>query len=327
MEIQRNIKLSQYTTFKIGGAAEYFCAVKNTEDLLEAAAWAKGKGIALHILGGGSNLLISDNGVKGLVIKIELEDISISNEKTVVQAGCSLAKAVTFAYQNSFTGLEWAVGIPGTFGGAVVGNVGAYGGSMSDSVLNVEFLDLSGEEAEIKKLKKEECRFLYRKSLFKGSEKYIVLSAEILMKKKDREEIKEKMDLYLSKRREKVPIENSAGCIFKNIEIDKKGAESVIARRVFLTRQSQPLEIPKEFLKYNKIPAAFLIEQCGLKGAVCGGAEISGKHANFIINRGDAKCEDVIELIELVEKKVQEKFGIKLEREVQAWYNWQVPQN
>lgn len=310
MFYKRNVKLSQYTTFKIGGIADYFLVAQNRDELAEIWQWAQKKNLPFFVLGGGSNILIPDDGIRGLVIKIEFEEIEIVKNKMSIQAGCQLSKAVNFAYQNNCAGLEWAVGIPGRIGGAIVGNAGAYGSSMMNLILEVEVLDLGNGTLKIEKFTKDDCQFSYRESVFKNK-KYIILSAVLQLAEKNKNEIKEAMDSYLSKRQQKIPLGNSAGCIFKNIEIDKLSSNLIIE-----VQSNQP-----ELLKYNKLPVAWLIEKCGLKGTRVGGAQISAKHSNFIINNNNAKREDVIKLIELVEKKTQENFGIKLEREVILWYN------
>ena len=254
--IKRNVSLEKFTTFRIGGKAKYFFVAKNEKELIEAVKFAKDNKLPSFILGGGSNLLVSDKGFKGLVIK----------------AGKPLALYVS-------KGLEWAAGIPGTVEGAAFGNVGAFGKSMKDEVESVKVFDTKTGKTAI--LENKDCKFSYRNSIFRKKKNLIILSVKIKSGKSNSKKIKE----YLEKKKEKQPLGYpSAGSIFKNP------------------------------LKYS---AAELIEKCGLKGKKIGKAKISEKHANFIVNLGGAKAEDVKSLINLIKKEVKKKFKINLEEEIQ----------
>ncbi len=279
--IRFNVSLAEYTTFKIGGIADYFLEVENKEKLKESVLWARDNNLPFFILSGGSNVLFSDKGYRGLVIKTGKGKINFKEEKIISFSGNLLRDIISFSLKEGLTGLEWSCGIPGSIGGAVFGNAGAFDSSIKDSVLEVEALDL--ETKKIKKFKNKECLFGYRESLFKKNN-YVILEVVLKLKKEKKEIIEENINSFLKKRKEKQPLGNfSAGSVFKN----EKG-----------------------------VSAGFLIEKCGLKGKRIGNAVISQKHANFILNLGKAKAKEVKELIEIAKKEVKKKFGIDLKEEI-----------
>ena len=286
MKIKKNVPLKKYTTFRIGGRAEYFVEAGTKKQIIEAVKWARNKKLPFFILGGGSNLLVSDKGYDGLVIKIQNSKFKIQNDnskfKIICESGALLSSLVSEAIKNSLTGLEWAAGIPGTVGGAVRGNAGAFEGEMEDNIESVEVFD--SEKMQIKKLSNRNCRFGYRKSIFKEKRNLVILSCEMAFKKRDKKTIKEKVQKYLAYRYQRHPKEPSAGSVFKNT---------------------------------GKEPAALLIHRSGLTGEKIGKAKISEKHSNFIVNSGGADAKDVIRLINLVKKTVKKKFKISLREEIQ----------
>lgn len=311
VNFQENILLAPFTTFKIGGLARYFFIAHDKDALFSALKRAKDMKLPVFILGGGSNVLISDNGFPGLVIKNEIigMDILEDNGEDVVlevMVGESLARLVSFALKNSFSGLEWAAGIPGTVGGAIRGNAGAFGKSAENAILEVEVYDIISREKIT--LKNEECLFKYRHSIFKENSNLIILSAKIKLRKDKEEVIRSKMiENVKTRAKSEQGIKNSAGCFFKNIEwekIDKEKLRSVL------------LDIKNVENKY-KLPAGFLIEKAGLSGAKEGDAQIYSGHCNYIMNIDSAKAEDVKALADLCAKAVFEKYGINLEPEVQ----------
>jgi len=303
-EVKENVLLKNYTTFKIGGRAKYFFVAKSKEDVIKAVLVAKKMRLPFFILGGGSNVLISDRGFKGLVVKIESGMWNVEGSKIYAGAGVLLNQLVHLALKNNLMGLEWAVGIPGTVGGAIYGNAGAFGKSIGDSVKKVEVLDTKDLRFKIYDLKK--CKFGYRNSIFKEKKNLIILSAIIQLKKGNKKEIEKKIKEYLEYRKKTQPLNfPSAGSVFKNYELRIKKYE--------LIKKFPEL---KNFIKKGQIPAGWLIEKCGLKGKKIGKAKISEKHGNFILNLGVAKAKDVKKLINLIKKKVKEKFGITLEEEV-----------
>ncbi len=312
---QKNISLAKKTTFKIGGKAKYFFIAKSKKDLIKAIRWAKRNHLPFFVLGGGSNLLVADEGFEGLVIKLQFSSQPKIHKRTLlrssgvisleVEAGTKLKKLVEFCLKNGLTGLEWAMGIPGTLGGAIYGNASAFGNSISDFVKEVEVLDTT--TLKIKIFKKKDCKFSLKETIFKKQKKYIILSAVLILKRGNKKEIKEKIRYYLEYRERNHPLNfPSAGCVFKNQKSKLKNQK--------LLKKFPTL---KEFNKKGVIPAAFLIEKCNLKGKKIGDAQISPKHANFIVNLGKAKAKDVLELINLIKVQVRKKFGIKLKEEIQ----------
>ncbi|MBQ7986388.1 MAG: UDP-N-acetylmuramate dehydrogenase [Clostridia bacterium] len=281
MEIKKNELLKNHTSFKIGGPADEFAEVYNEEELKELIEYAKNKGIPYTIMGNGSNLLVSDKGIRGLVIKLAkgFDSVEVQGDKIIAKAGILLSKLANVALENGLSGLEFASGIPGTLGGAIYMNAGAYGGEMKDVVGKVTYLS----NGEIKTAEKGELDFGYRHSRFSGKED-IVLSAEILLEKADKTEIRAKMDDFKERRCSKQPLSMpSAGSTFKR---------------------------PEGYF------AGKLIEDAGLKGKAIGGAQVSEKHSGFVVNTGDATCQDVLDLIKFIQDTVYDKFKVKLETEV-----------
>jgi UDP-N-acetylmuramate dehydrogenase len=222
LKIRENVLLRDYTTFKIGGPARYFFVAKSKEDLKNAILWAKKKKLPFFILGGGSNVLFSDNGFKGLVIKLQNTQYEIRNTKIVAEAGVPLQKLVLETAKKGLSGLENLAGIPGTLGGAIWGNAGAFGREIGDLVEEVKVLDVGSSRLEVKKLRNKGCKFGYRDSIFKRKKNWIILEATLKLKKGKRKEIEEKIKEFLKLRKEKQPLEfPSAGSVFKNVPIEK----------------------------------------------------------------------------------------------------------
>lgn len=303
--IQKNIPLKIYTTFKIGGPAQYFFIAKTKEDLIKAVLMARKFKLPFFILGGGSNLLVSDRGYKGLVIKVRNQKLKIKNNTIYSEAGVLLSQILGLSLKNNLTNLEWAAGIPGTIGGAIRGNAGSKKESIKDTVEIVEVFDIKNNK--IKFLKNKNCKFAYRNSIFKKNKNLIILSVEIKLKKRKTSKIQKNIKKYLNHKRKTQPLNfPSAGSIFKNYES--------IIRNYKLLKKFPKIQ---EFNIKKIIPAWYLIEKCGLKGKKIGNIEISEKHANFILNLGNGKAGDVIKLINLIKKKVKKKFGIILKEEIQ----------
>lgn len=312
-KIQENISLADYTTYKIGGPAKYFFIAKIKEDLIDAIKTAKElndpKGTPVFILGGGSNLLVSEKGFEGLVIKIDISNEEFRGSEAVVGAGADLTELAYLSADKGLSGLEWAAGVPGTVGGAVYGCAQAFGARISDVVKSVEAIDI--KTLEPKNFTKAQCQFSLKNSIFKKNKNLVIVSAVLALKELPKEEIKNKIKEFLEYRKAKHPIEfPSAGSTFVNPE-DPKGT---------LIKNKKLLEKFPELNEYNKkgtIPAGYLVQKSGLSGKKIGNAQISEKHCNFIINLGGAKANDVLLLMKLAEKEVKKNFGIKLEREVQ----------
>ena len=314
----QNVLLKNHTTFKIGGPAKLFFIAKTKEDLISALKTAKRLKLPFFILGGGSNLLISDKGYKGLVIKLQMSGIRVQDGKIYTQAGTELWGLIELSFKKGLTGLEWAAGIPGTIGGAIYGNAGAFGSFMADVIKNITVLD--SKTLKIKNIPLKDCKFGNKDSILKHPEgvasrrpygaskkNLIILSAILQLKKGNKKRVQEKIKEYLKYRTKTHPLNfPSAGCAFKNPALKIKNKK--------LLNKFPELQ---EFSKKGLIPTGYLIEKCGLKGKKIGRAEISEKHANFIINLGGARASDVLKLIKLTKKKVKNKFGINLEEEIQ----------
>ena len=275
--------LSGHTTFRVGGPADYFVAVKDTQAVQNVTALCISKQIPYYILGNGSNILAGDGGYRGVIIQFgkEMSDIEVLEDGTIrAQAGALMSKIANAAYEKALGGFEFAAGIPGSIGGAMVMNAGAYGGEMKDVVNSVTVLT---KENEIRVLTNKEMEFGYRTSAV-AKNGYIVLEVELKLHEASREEIKEKMDDLKNRRITKQPLEfPSAGSTFKRPEGNFAGK---------------------------------LIEEAGLRGFRVGGAQVSEKHCGFVINREKATAKDVTELMNEVIKRVKENSGIELEPEV-----------
>lgn len=275
-----NEPMSKHTTFKIGGPADIFITVHDEKSMLSLCAFCNDTGFPFWVIGNGSNLLVSDKGFRGAVIRCgDFGGIKVEGKTISCPAGAQLGAVCELARENGLSGLEFAYGIPGTVGGAVFMNAGAYGGEIKDVVLSTRHIDGNG----VGGYGASELCFGYRKSAYTGT-KLVIIRAEISLCHGDKAEIGEKMRGLLSRRRERQPLERpSAGSVFKR---------------------------PAGYF------AGTLVEQCGLKGARVGGAVVSDKHAGFIINEGGATCRDVMELVEKIKNEVLKQTGVSLECEI-----------
>jgi len=302
--IKKDVPLKGYSTYKIGGKARYFFEAKNKEDLIMAIETARKFKLPFFILAGGSNVLFSDKGFNGIVIKIKNRDIEVRGNEIDAGAGVSLNDLVRVSMDNSLTGFEWAAGIPGTLGGAIFGNAQAFGDKISDNVKSVEALDV--KELKIKKLTNKQCGFKSKTSIFKSKGNLAIISAVLKLKKGKLGEIREIVKEHLDYRRNKHPLKySSCGSVFVNPEIKIKDKKLLSRFPDFV-----------EFNKKGFIHVGYLIEMCGLKGKKCGKAQISEQHANFIVNLGGAKAKDILCLVNLAKKRVFQIFKIKLEEEI-----------
>ena len=278
-----NEPMAKHTTFKIGGPADLLIRIFNIKSLKVILKEIMGNSLNYFLLGKGSNLLVSDLGFRGIVLKLDGDfNIVKKTDDTTVQCGssASLAKACVFALKNELSGLEFAWGIPGTCGGATYMNAGAYNSDMSSIITNCISIDKKGV---IKNVEVKDLKFSYRKSIFSENDD-IILYTSIKLSPGDKNKIMSQMYEYISRRKIK-----------------------------------QPLEFPNSGSVFKRPPnnyAGTLIEKCGLKGKKIGGAMVSNKHAGFIVNVGNAKCEDVTNLIKFVQETVFDKTGILLEKEV-----------
>ena len=217
MNILNDVRLAEYSSYKIGGPAKYFVITRTIEEVKEAIDFAKAEGLKFFILGGGTNLLFSDEGYDGLVIKNELKGVKISGEILTVKSGENLTLTVKKTLENGLAGLEWAYGVPGSVGGAIRGNAGAYGGEMKDSVLSVTSINL--ETGEVIKRENKDCDFGYRNSIFKQNGKEMILEAEIGLEKDETGKANEIAESHMQQRKDRHPLDKPcAGSTFKNVD-------------------------------------------------------------------------------------------------------------
>ncbi len=299
--VKLNENIAKHTTFKIGGNSRYFLIIDNNDKLVKALNYLTGQGIEYHILGGGSNILFG-NDFDGVIIKIQTKGIITKGEEIIVEAGVSLGLVVSTAAQNSLSDMEWGIGIPGTVGGAVRGNAGAFGEDISQNVDKIEVY----RDGEVMELSNKECGFFYRGSIFKDNSD-VILKVYLKFKKGEKQKITTKMSKFMDYRTGRFAPFPSAGSFFKNLPLD--------------AWKRDKKELPPKFLKVNKVAAGWLIDECGLRGYAIGGAKISDEHANFLVNYNKASFDDVMQLVEEVKEKVYNKFGIELEEEVAIMNN------
>ncbi|MDA2921906.1 UDP-N-acetylmuramate dehydrogenase [Patescibacteria group bacterium AH-259-L07] len=301
-KLQRNVILAPFTTFKIGGPAAYFIEAHNEDDLLQALQWVKSTNIPYFILGGGSNILIADKGFDGLVVKMRMNTYTVLKTNIIADAGVFLSTLVSVSLKNSLTGLEWAAGVPGTIGGAVRGNAGAHGHSISELVTTVRVI----RKESVVELENNNCKFSYRHSIFKKKNNNDSIVRVVLkLKKGNNLEIEKGITKHITYRNKTQPFQSSCGCIFKNINFSAIDKESL-----------RKFPEMNEFKDYGQIPSGWLIDSCSLKRTKKGKVAISDIHANFIENSGSATAHDVRELIARAKSAVKQKFGIDLEEEI-----------
>ena len=286
-KIEKDISLSTLTTYKTGGIAKLVVYPNNINNLKQMLKLIHKYNIKYFILGKGSNTLFSDKEFNGVIIKLDkLNNFKIKQTEIYVESGMILSKLVQASVKNELTGLEFAIGIPGTIGGAIYMNAGAYGNNMSNIVKSVIVLN---EKFQIKEIPLEKLKFDYRYSIFQDNKNLICVAANIKLEHGNHDEIASKIKENLLKRKNSQPLEYpSAGSVFRNPEENYAGK---------------------------------IIEELGLKGKIIGGAEISTKHANFIINKNNASSSDILNLIKLVQKEVKDKYKIDLKLEQQL-VNW-----
>lgn len=278
-KIRENEPLSKHSTFGVGGLAKYFFEASDIDDVPEVIAWAESQGMRYFVMGIGSNILFKDAGFDGLVVKITAKKISAEGDTVIADAGAPIAAVAKFACDNDRGGMEEFISLPGTVGGAVYGNAGCFWKEVSD-VLTRGWVLKDGKLTEVDS---DYFKFKYRWSALKDSHEILLKAAFRTTDGCDKSRMKD----VLAVRREKQPWGKTAGCFFKN-----------------------PGSMPE-------LSAGFLIDKCGLKGKTVGGAKISMKHANFILNTGDATASDILELADMAKKAVKGQFNIDLDPEIQ----------
>lgn len=283
-DIKIDVPMKKYTSFKVGGNADLFVTPERYEDVKKIIDLCKSNNISYYIVGNGSNIIVRDGGLRGVVIKLsKLNNITVSGDRITAQGGASLGAVSLKSRDESLTGLEFACGIPGTIGGAVAMNAGAYNGEIVDTIESVLVMDNNGQ---IFTLNKDELELGYRTSAIL-KHNYIVLEANFKLEKGEHDKIAGRISDLMRRRREKQPLEYpSAGSTFKRPE--------------------------GHF-------AAKLIQDSGLKGTQMGGAQVSDKHSGFIINKENATAKDILNLIHFVQETVKDKFDVELEPEVRIW--------
>jgi UDP-N-acetylmuramate dehydrogenase len=287
-DLEFDKEMAQYTTYGTGGAARCFLQANTVEDVVRAVKGARRLDLPFFVLGGGSNLLISDSGFGGLVIRLAVKGLEVVDQTSIAcGAGEDLMALIRFATANSLTGLEFAAGIWGTVGGAIYGNAGAYGGEIGSVVTDVTLVDSKGN---MKTVGREYCRFGYRDSYLKTTHE-VAVKVTVRLSQGDRVAIEKKVEEILEHRRTKHPVTGkTAGCYFKNI--------------------------PDVRETFGKLPAGRLLDEVGAKAMSVGGARVSDRHANFIMNCGGATSKDISDLADILKKRVYDKFGIELKEEV-----------
>lgn len=301
MNVLRDAPLANFTRFGIGGPADIFAETQCTESFIEAWRIARASGLETVVIGGGTNLIVSDAGFRGVVLKLSNNRISCEGLTTFVESGASLQALVDFTVDAGMKGLETMTGIPGWTGAAIYGNAGAYGHSISERISTVRFFD--GER--IREFRNADCEFHYRESVFKRRKEWIIFSAELSMLPGDRAELRAAADKILTIRNKKYPpAMKCAGSIFKN----------------FLFAELPPRvssEIPPNAIIEGKVPSAWFLDQAGAKGMRLGDIQVADYHANLIYNAGSGTARDLVAIISELKQRVEQRWGIPLEEEVQ----------
>lgn len=284
-QVLENEPMSKHTSFRIGGPADYFVKVSNLAEIKFVLELVEKNNIPLTVIGNGTNLLVSDKGIRGIVLKPEFNDFTVKRTKNrariIVGSGFPIGKLSNIALKEELTGVEFLAGIPGTVGGAVRMNAGAHGREMKDVILSTKYIEKNGK---VKKINLQEHEFEYRNSIFSKLD-VIILETELELRYGEKEKISKTVDEYMKSRIDKQPLElPSAGSTFKRVS--------------------------------DKIITAKLIDECGLKGYRIGDAAVSEKHAGFVVNLGNATCKDVVQLTEYIKEKVKEKFNQDIELEI-----------
>ncbi len=294
--------LSRYTTLHLGGPARHVVLVHTVQDVLDLFAITRVANVPCAILGGGSNTLASDAGYSGVVMIMRLMDWRIEGSEVFAEAGVFSSLLARQSAQRGLGGFSWAVSLPGTLGGAVRGNAGCFGGEMKDTVTSVCAIRPSGEMVTYTR---DECQFAYRESRWKHEESRgeVIVSLMMQLRESSKEEEMNILASCLERRKTSQPLgTSSAGCMFKNWE--------------YANLPEVLRDIPQNFLEKRVIPAGWIIEQLGMKGFSCGGAQISPVHGNFLMNHEGASAKDILRVVQEVQKRAMDVYGITLEPEV-----------
>lgn len=307
---QKNIPLKEHNTYRIGGNADLFFDACNGTSLIAAIREMRRLGISYYLLGGGTNILVADEGFRGAIIKAKHAGYDIHKDIFIADAGMSMGALVTKAQALGLSGLEWAAGLPGTVGGAIFGNAGSHGGEMKDVVIAVEVYDPKTDTMH--ECGASACEFGYRHSAFQENG-MIIVRAILQLRVDDPARVAARTKEVFEKRMAHQPLgQRSEGCVFKNIEL----AHSEEGRHA--------VENNEELFSFRDarfLPAGAIIDKAGLKGMRIGGACVSQHHGNFIVNENNATASDIIALIEVIRMRVKEKYGIALNEEIKIVRN------
>ena len=299
--VRRDVPLSQYTRFGIGGPADFYIETPDPVSFAQALTMVGAAGIGSVVIGGGTNLIVSDEGFRGACLRFTSKGITAHGAEVEVESGASLQDLVDFTVAHGLRGLETMTGIPGCVGAAIYGNAGAYGHSIQERVRKVRFLN--GHQT--REFNNADCRFAYRESIFKTNKQWIIVSATLDMERGDSAGLKETADRILTIRNKKYPpTMRCAGSIFKNFLL--AGLPPHVAA-----------EIPPTAIIEGKVPSAWFLEQVGAKGMKRGGIEVADYHANLIYNAGGGTARDLVAIIGELKQRVRERWGIPIEEEVQ----------
>ncbi len=302
-----NEPMAKHTNLRIGGPAKLFLMAETPDVLVLALEKCKELSLPFYVFGGGSNMLVSDSGLDGLMIQCAFREIKLRNKTVTAEAGAITSMVARQTAEAGLAGFEWAVGVPGTIGGAIFGNSGCYGGEVKDTLVTVDCIRLS----DLKRMvyTKADCKFGYRDSKFK-TEPHVILRATFGLVPGEAEALKKRMDEIVQLRKEKQPLENgSAGCMFKNFVFNDEAELEKLKQDV--------KDIPQDMLDRKSISAGWLVAQTGLLGEQIGDAQVSEKHGNFIVNLGKARAQDILMLTSKVKMKIRDEYSIMLEDEVQ----------
>jgi UDP-N-acetylmuramate dehydrogenase len=301
LTVSSRTPLARFTRFGIGGPADLYAETDSVEAFIEAAEAARESGMPAMVIGGGTNLIVSDAGFRGIVLRYRGNALAASEGRVVAQAGAVLQDLVDFAIAHGLKGLETLAGIPGSVGAAIYGNAGAYGHSISERVVAVQFYD----GARVRVFDNAECGFRYRESVFKRHKEWTIFSTQLLLDPSDAAALRRAADEILKVRNDKFPVTmKCAGSIFKNL----------------LLRDLPPAAaagVPESVVREGKIPAAWFLEQVGAKGMSRGDIRVADYHANLIYNAGEGTAADLRAVIDELKARVRRRFGIELEEEVQ----------
>ncbi len=304
LNIREHVPLAPLTTFRIGGSARYFVEVRSKEEVRAALAWTQQKKVPFFVLAGGSNVLVSDSGFDGLIIKVAFEKVLIDGARVTAGAGTVLLDTIKAAADASLSGWENMAGIPGTIGGAVRGNAGAFGTEVKDVAVQVCALNV--KDGRVQTFDRDACDFGYRHSFFKNHRQWVILFVTFALKKGDSVAIHRKIEQTIAER-EKRHLQNvrAAGSFFMNPIVRREIQELFEKDRGVKSRG-------------GRVPAGWLIEQVEMKGKQIGGALCSPQHPNYIVNAtGDATAEDVIMLASMIKMRVRDRMGVQLQEEVE----------